>query len=93
MSLLPFLSASGLSGPMAHAPLSSPGCLQMPTQLDIDYVYLCVCACRGWCLSVCLPVNADVSPRAHGVSVCACVTEVMYQCALVPEPVYVPLSI
>lgn len=74
---------------MAHALLSSRGCLQVPTQLYVDYVdcvYLCVCACRGWCLSVCLPVNAEVPPRAHGVSACAYVAELMYQCALVPKP-------
>lgn len=71
MSSLPFLSVSGLSGPVARGLLSDLVCLQVPTQLCADYVYLCVCACQGWCLCVKLPVNADVPPSVHGGSVCA----------------------
>lgn len=52
VSSLPFLSVSGLSGPVAHDLLSDLVCLQVPTQLCADYVYLCVCACQGWCLCV-----------------------------------------
>lgn len=72
MSSLPFLSVSGLSGPVACGLLSDLVCLQMPTQLCADCVYLCVRAraCQGWCLCVYLPVNADVPPIAHGGGLC-----------------------
>lgn len=43
MSSLPFLSVSGLSGPVARGLLSDLVCLQVPTQLCADCVYLCVC--------------------------------------------------
>lgn len=75
VSSLPFLSVSGLSGPVARGLLSDLVCLQVPTQLCADYVYLCVCAhaCMHVGTGVCvyLPVNADVPTSAHAGSVCA----------------------
>lgn len=70
-----------MSGPVACGLLSGLVCLQVPTQ---QTVFIGVCAGQGWCLCVYLPVNADVPPRAHGVSsVCAWVAEPVDQCALV----------
>lgn len=57
MSSLPFLPVSGLSGPVARGLLSDLVCLQVPTQLCADYVYLCVCVCvcMSGLVSLCVP--------------------------------------
>lgn len=70
MSSLPFLPVSGLSGPVARGLLSDLVCLQVPTQLCADYVYLCVCVHVGAGVFVCTYLLMLMYLPAHMEGLC-----------------------